>query len=639
MNKLFKFTVVLIFCALFSSFSGYQQAKREIPEYLVQTKIEDKLTPVSVKQIKIGGEIGRRIDVTINNNIKNLNLQKNFTGHFEQKTGPDVVGAFVGMGMLIDASVRFAAYSNDPEMITIKNEIVEKIINAQLENGYSGFYKPERRLWNSKGGGDNWDIHEMAFIIDGMLSDYQFFGNEKALEAAVKTADFIISRWNEMPADYAKEVDMHVLDTGIDWAIVRLYRITGEKRFLRFVEEVKSLYNWETPITIGRRPGVSGHMFAYFAMCMAQMELYRLSGNSDLLKQTENAIHFFLADDGLTITGSAGIREIWTNDQDGEGHLGETCATAYQMRVYESLLRLTGDSKYGDLMERTALNGLFGAQSPDGDKIRYYTPFEGEREYYHVEYMCCPGNYRRIISELPGMVFYTTKNGISVNLYTNSSVQTELPNGTKLQLQQKTNYPGSGKIEISVTPEKEMDFAVLLRVPAWAENAGIKINGNNWEGEIKAGSFVSIQRKWSANDKIELDFPMEFRFVKGRKRNSGKVALMRGPVIYGLNLEKNQDATVNGKRTYNDLRRILIDPATLTGPVSDNSVRPNGTAAFIKAWREEYSGKADLKHEFELKLTEFPDPGSQFIYFKIPDYSIEVDDELIEPIGGSIEMN
>lgn len=626
-----KLRKLLTICFVFLVFVAYtQEIETDIP-YLVSQKHQDKLTQILPKNIKIEGEIGRRIDVTINNNIKNLQLDKNFTGHFQRKTGPEVVGAFIGMGMLIDASVRFAAYSNDSEMISIKNEIIDKIIYAQLEDGYSGFYKPGRRLWNIEGGGDNWDIHEMGFIIDGLISDYQLFGNKRSLEAAIKTADFILERWPEMPDDYAKEVDMHVLDTGFDWAIVRLYRVTGEKRFLNFSENVKSLYDWNTPITIGRRPGVSGHMFAYFAMCMAQMELYRLTGNEELLKQTENAINFFLVDDGLTITGSAGIREIWTNDQDGEGHLGETCATAYQMRVYESLLRITGDSKFGDLIERTAFNGLFGAQSPEGDKLRYYTPFEGKREYYQVEYMCCPGNYRRIISELPGMVFYNTgKNGVAVNLYTASSAKLSLKDGRNVSLTQQTDYPSNGEVEITISPDKPSTFPVLLRIPSWAISTEVKVNGNKWNKKAEAGSFLEIKREWANNDKIEINFFMDFRFVKGRKRNAGRVALMRGPVIYGLSLEKNPEVTANGERTYNDLRRILLDPKTLSEVVDDDSVRPNGTAVFINAWREERSGKADSKHEFKLKLTEFPDPENQFIYFKIPDYSIEVDDELVE---------
>ena len=621
-------TLLALFLTFLSISSYSQQLGNNKP--VVPAKYSDMLYPVSVKNLKIDGEIGRRIDITINNNIKNLNLDKNFTGHFEAKTGPEVVGSFVGMGMLIDTSVRLAAYSKDPEMIAIKNKIVHKIIDAQLEDGYSGFYKPERRLWNNKGISDNWDIHEMAFIIDGFLSDYQFFGNDKALEAAVKTADFIISRWHEMPDNYDAVVDMHVLDTGFDWAIMRLYRFTGEERFLNFSENIKSLYEWDTPITIGRRIGVSGHMFAYFAMCIAQLELYRLTENEELLDQTKKAMDFFLKNDGLTITGSAGIREIWTNDQDGEGHLGETCATAYQMRVYESLLRLTGESKYGDLIERTAFNGLFAAQSPEGDKLRYYTPFEGKREYYDVEYMCCPGNYRRIIAELPGMVYYTTEDkGVAINVYTPSSVQIDLGMDNKVSLIQETNYPSDGGIEITIKPDKTSTFPVLLRIPLWAKNTSVKVNGKNWDKKAEAGTFLSIEKEWKKNDKISIDFPMDFRFIAGRKRNAGRVALMRGPVIYGLNLHKNPEATTYGKRTYHDLRRIL-DPKTISEVVVDNSVRPYGTAVYINGWRENYSGKADRKHEFKLKLTEFPDPESRFIYFKIPDYSIQVEDELVE---------
>lgn len=602
----------------------------------VPHKISDKtgyiFCQISPEKIKLEGEIGRRIDVTINNNIKKLSLDENFTNHFEEKTGPEVVGSFIGMGMLIDACVRFAAHSGDPEMINIKNQIVKKIIDNQLDSGYIGFYKPERRLWNKQGAGHNWDIHEMAFIIDGLLSDYQYFGNETALDAAIETADYIISRWHEMPENYDAEVDMHVLVTGLDGAILRLYRFTGKKRFLNFSENIKSLYEWDTPVTIGRRVGVSGHMFAYFAMCLAQQDLYRLSGNKELLRQTNNAIRFFLEDDGLTITGSAGIREIWTNDQDGEGELGETCATAYQLRNYESLLRMTGDSKYGDLIERTVYNGLFAAQSPEGDKIRYYTPFEGPRKYFHVEYMCCPGNFRRIISELPGMVYYRTdEGGIAVNLFTESKATLEVSNEMKVNVSQHTEYPSNGKIEIRLTPDTESEFPVKIRIPSWVKNPEVLINNQLFDGEIEAGTFLSINRKWKKNDKITLNFPMEFRFVRGRKRNAGRVALMRGPVIYGLNLEKNPEATANGERGYNDLRRILLDPSTLSEVQSDDSVRPNGTSVYVSGWREERSGLTNVKHEFTLKLTEFPDPGSQFIYFKIPDYIIEVPDEIMEP--------
>lgn len=606
-------------------------------KYVVPEKVQDVLYPVDIHNVKLGGEIGRRVDVTMNNNIKKLHLDKNFISHFQEKTGPAVAGSFIGMGMLIDATTRFAAYSADPEMISLKNEIIDKVIGAQLDNGYSGFYRPERRLWDRQAGSDNWDIHEMAFIIDGLITDYQLFGSERSLEAAVKTADFIISQWDGMPDHYDEIVDMHVLDTGIDWAILKLYKVTGDKRFLNFNENQKPIKDWDTKITIGRRIGVSGHMFAYFAMCVAQLELYRLTGNEDLLSQTQNAIEFFVANDGLTITGSAGQREIWTDDQDGEGDLGETCATAYQLRVYNNLLRLTGNSKFGDLIERTVFNGLFGAQSPGGEKIRYHTPFEGTREFYPIEYMCCPGNFRRIMAKLPEMVYFKTEeSGIAVNLYTPSSASITDVKGINVQIQQNTDYPTSEKIDIVVNPDNTASFPVLLRIPSWVTNAKVKVKGMEWNAP--GGQFLKIHREWTANDRISLEFPMEFRFVRGRKRNAGRVALMRGPVIYSLNLKNNPEATNNGERNYLDLRRIQLDPETLTGPFTDESVRPDGTAAYIKGWREKHSGLAEGYHEFNLKLTEFPDPESVMTYFKIPDYSIEVEDELVDRTGEFIKI-
>lgn len=630
------FLLFLIGLSIFSISSGVEKVSEKAKtglsttnKYVIPTQVQDKLYPINVANVKLGGEIGRRIDVTMNNNIKKLDLNKNFISHFQQKLGPGAVGgAFIGMGMLIDACVRFAAYSHDPEMVLLKDNLIDKIINLQLNDGYSGFYKEDKRLWSG------WDIHEMAFIIDGLISNYELFGDVRSLNSAIKTADLILSHWNEMPVDFAKTVDMHVLVTGIDWAILKLYRVTGEKRFLDFSEIQKPLTDWNTKIAIGRRLGVSGHMFAYFAMCQSQLEFYRLFPNEKLLKQTENALTFLTANDGLTITGSAGIREIWTDDQDGDGELGETCATAYQIRIFENLLRLYGDSKYGDLIERTVFNGLFAAQSPDGNKIRYYTPFEGDRHYYQHEYMCCPGNYRRIISELPSLIFYNLpKNGIAINIYTPCTATMELLNKTKVTLRQETDYPNSGKVEIYVSPSKATKFNLLLRIPAWAKNSKVTINGAEWDERAEPGSFLRINREWSENDRVTINMPMDWRLVNGRKRQAGRVAIMRGPVIYGFNPEANPEATLNGARKFDDLKRLLIDASTLSTPLVSNSIRPNGLVGEISGWRENFSGLANGKPEFKLKLTEFADPDQKIIYFKVPDYSIAVEDELINGSG------
>ena len=169
--------------------------------------------------------------------------------------------------------------------------------------------------------------------------------------------------------------------------------------------------------------------------------------------------------DGFSITGGAGQWEIWTDDQDGRGQLAETCATAYQLRVYDSLLRLGGEALYGDLIERTIYNTLFAAQSPEGRRIRYYSPIEGPREYHPGDTYCCPGNYRRIVSELPEMIYYRSGEGVLVNLYTPSTASLQA-GGARLRLTQRTAYPSSGEVDLGLELSRPARFPLrLLRVP------------------------------------------------------------------------------------------------------------------------------------------------------------------------------
>jgi len=280
-----------------------------------------------------------------------------------------------------------------------------------------------------------WDIHEMGYIIFGLISDYKLFGNQRSLDAAKRGADYIVKNWSVLPEGWENEtnVGLHVAITGLDRTMLTLYNVTQDKRYLDFCLKQHVLKNWDPGIVIGRRNLIEGHIYGYMAASLAQLELYRLQPDKKLLGPALKAMNFITANNGLTISGGVGQVEIWTNDQDGRRDLGETCATAYQLRVYDNLLRLNGDSRYGDIMERTIFNALFGAQSPDGRHLRYFTPFEGDREYHNTDTYCCPCNYRRIVAELPAMIYYKTGTGIAVNLYSQSTGNIKLNNGVSVE--------------------------------------------------------------------------------------------------------------------------------------------------------------------------------------------------------------
>jgi len=137
----------------------------------------------------------------------------------------------------------------------------------------------------------------------------------------------------------------------------------------------------------------------------------------------------------------------------------------------------TGKPLYGDLMERAIYNALFGAQSPDGRRIRYYTPFESPRLYHTTDTYCCPCNFRRIVAELPGMTFYRRGDGVYVNLFAPAKAAFRLKDDVALTLQQETDYPNSGGTKIGVDLSRPAEFTLYVRVPLWSKSAEVRVNG------------------------------------------------------------------------------------------------------------------------------------------------------------------
>lgn len=586
----------------------------------------DLLTPLDLREVKVGGEIGRRIDITINNNLLQLDLDHEFLRPFTEEKRR---GAYIGLGKTIDAAVKFAAYSGDPKALALRKHLVEETIKAQEPDGYIGTMPLPKRIRTL------WDVHELNYIVWALLDDYKYFGDARSLAAARKGADYLIGKWSVLPPDWGVGADVasHVAFTGLERTMLAMHRATGDRVYLDFCAKTRALPEWDLGIVIGRRTGIEGHVYAYMARCLAQLELYRLQPSANLLRPTQRALDFMTKQDGMLITGSSGQWEIWTGDQDARGSVGESCALAYQLRVYDSLLRLNADARMGDLMERTIFNALFASQSPDGRRIRYFTPLEGPRAYHATDTYCCPCNYRRIIAELPMMVFYRAEDGIAVNLYTPARAKLNVTkDNVPVAIEQETDYPNSGRVRISVGPERPVDFVLRLRIPAWATGASVTLNGQPVRGAIRSGSFFEMQRRWQPGDQIQLDMPMSWRLVKGRQRQSGRVAVMRGPMVFCLNPAQNPAlANLDGA----ELGYLALNPASLAAPAPNAAARPDGLGCHVQAWKSGFG--LSTKADYELTLSEFPDPDGKATYFRLRDFSVAVDDELLsgaEPLSG-----
>jgi len=101
--------------------------------------------------------------------------------------------------------------------------------------------------------------------------------------------------------------------------------------------------------------------------------------------------------------------------------------------------------------------------------------------------------------------------------------------GAQIELTQKGDYPYDSHVVFEVKTSKETNFAVNLRVPAWAEKASVSVNGKR---EIAtAGAFARVERKWKNGDRIDLELPMATRLEAVDAPHPETVAPVVGPLV------------------------------------------------------------------------------------------------------------
>jgi DUF1680 family protein len=216
------------------------------------------------------------------------------------------------------------------------------------------------------------------------------------------------------------------------------------------------------------------------------------------------------------------------------------------------------DAKYADLYEETMYNALLGSTDIEGKNFYYDNPLVEDKARYawHV-CPCCVGNIPRTLLMIPTWTYVKSDDGIFVNLFIGSTINVERVAGTDVEMVQKTDYPWSGNVSITVNPKESKKFTVFVRVPDRTTSelykstplvSGLKslvVNGEKISPKVENG-YAALTREWKAGDKIEIELPMEIQVVKADEHiaaTHGKVALRFGPLIY--NIETADQAKLN----------------------------------------------------------------------------------------------
>jgi hypothetical protein len=129
----------------------------------------------------------------------------------------------------------------------------------------------------------------------------------------------------------------------------------------------------------------------------------------------------------------------------------------------------------------------------------------------------------------------TGGNGVAAVLYAPSSVDVKVGNGTRVKIEEATDYPFRGAIEFKISASSPVKFPLMLRVPGWCKHAGVKINGKDVEVGASPDSWISLEREWKNGDVVTLTLPMEIS-VKVWTKDMNSVSVMRGPLAYSLKI-------------------------------------------------------------------------------------------------------
>jgi hypothetical protein len=597
---------------------------------VVKPIIGDKLIPVRLAHGEMtGGEMDRRIMDLIEKNYMVLNLDLDWLDKFRNRTDRgDKFNVYYGIGKVLDAGSLFAQYTGEQKVAERAQYIMDQLRSSRDSDGYLGFWNVES---NNHQNVVNWILHEQEYINLALVRNYRVTGNPQALADAKTMADYIMRMF---PPNERGE---HLIPSGtsiagITESFVELYRVSGEEKYLEFAKTLQyephwyylePFDAWEKNIAQARY-----HVYVMLSHMYPDMELYRLIGGEDYLKKSLWMKQELLEQGrgGLLVTGSTSQGEHFTYNQDGSGNVEESCVTAYLLRWIDSLMRLEGDMRYGDLMERTIYNALFGAQSPDGRRICYFTPFTGKRQFQQHDTFCCNGNFRRAVAELSHKVYYRTPDGrIALNLFTRSDKTFDV-NGKPVEIRQETTYPTSGEVKLLFVCAEPVELAFQFRTPRWAEKIACAVNGAPCTPDTSQPGCAVIKRVWKSGDTLALSIPMGWRFVRGRMLQDGRVALLRGPVLFTFSETLNADVL----KSCPNPRDLVLDPTSIGDPVPDNRIRPDGQKVVVRAWTDPERTAAPVA----VVLTEFVDPDGIEVYFKVPDLKDTrpiriMDDELL----------
>ncbi|HZC35773.1 MAG TPA: beta-L-arabinofuranosidase domain-containing protein, partial [Chthoniobacterales bacterium] len=464
----------------------------------------------------------------------------------------------------LEAASAYLEQTKDDRLEKAMDDIIARFERAQTPDGYVNSHiltwRPRHRFKNLR------DLHELycaGHLIEAAVVHYEATGKQSLLNVARRFADLLVKRFGP------DQIPGYCGHPEIELALVRLYRLTHDPSYLRlsqfFIDrrgQDPNFFDLEATARLDAKPFRPSHPGSPYAYMQAHQPIreqskvvghavramYLFSAVVDVgletadptLIQAAERIWRDVIDTKLYITGgigSASENEGFTRDYDlpNERAYAETCASIGLFLFAHRLLQSRLSSEFSDVMELALYNCILSGIGLDGKTFFYDNPLASHGQHQRIPWPwwcpCCPPNLARLLSSLSGYLISERAESIAIHQYVTCRATLR-----DLRLEIESGLPFSGENRITVTVDQPREKTFALRRPGWAGQTSISVNGTGVEPEISDGYFL-LRRTWQTGDQIDLhiELPIRKKFARFEvDANRGRMALMRGPLVYCL---------------------------------------------------------------------------------------------------------
>jgi uncharacterized protein len=386
-------------------------------------------------------------------------------------------------------------------------------------------------------------------LVGGLVDMHHYGGHPEALALCGKITEAAAANFNRdrIPAN-RQPWDLHSGRPG-EWYtlaenLYRAYQLTGNSMYKEFGDVWLYPAYWDKFAETADPKDAQGvHAYSHCNTFSSAALAYDVTGDVRYLRILKN-FYDWMQRRQTYATGGYGPDERFVYS---DGALGDSleiysasfecpCDSWAAFKLSKYLMLYTGEARYGDWIERLLYNGI-GAALPIKDRgvHMYYMDYHlgSDLKYYSRNaFTCCSGTYFQNITEYSNLIYFRAANSLFVNLYVPSEVEWKGPAGT-VKVTQTTEYPETGGSTLMLAMERPATFTLKLRVPGWSNGMTVQVNGQPQTAEIKPGQWAAVTREWQPGDGVEVTVPLRFRRAPIDEQHPNRIAIMRGPVVYG----------------------------------------------------------------------------------------------------------